>query len=59
MKLCHLKMENNNNQSQLNLIKSLQNKIKQIVNPYYISEIEKAIKESLNPQLLQNEVRKI
>ncbi len=47
-------MENKNN-----LIQSLQNKIKQVVNPYYISELEIAIKESLNPQLSQNSVRKI
>lgn len=53
-KLYQLKMENKNN-----LIQSLQNKIKQVVNPYYISELEIAIKESLNPQLSQNSVRKI
>ena len=46
-------MENKNN-----LIQSLQNKIKQVVNPYYISELEIAIKESLNPQLSQKSVSK-
>ena len=53
-------MENINNQSEKDSsLKAIRNKIKEVVNPYYLSEIEKLVKDSLNPQLSQSEVRKL
>jgi hypothetical protein len=53
-------MENINNQSEKDLMmETIQKKIKEAVNPYYLSDIEKIIKDSLNPQISQSEVSKI
>lgn len=52
-------MQNNNIKIEKNtaiLLKSVEDFIKQKINPYYISEIENAVKISLNPQTSQNEV---
>ena len=50
-------MQNDINQNERNnILKSVEDLINQKVNPYYISEIEKAVKTSLNPLISQNEV---
>ena len=51
-------MQNNNIQLERNnnLLQSVEDLIKVKVNPYYISEIENAVKASLNPLISQNEV---
>ena len=50
-------MQNDINQNERNnILKSVEDLITQKVNPYYISEIEKAVKTSLNPLISQNEV---
>ena len=52
-------MENINNQSKKDSsLETIENKIKEAVNPYRLGEIEKLVKDSLNPQLSQSEVRK-
>lgn len=40
-----------------NILNSVQNQIKQKVNPYFLSEIEKAVKISLNPLSSEEEVQ--
>lgn len=40
-----------------NILNSVQNQIKQKVNPYFLSEIEKAVKISLNPLASEEEVQ--
>ena len=40
-----------------NILNSVQNQIKQKVNPYFLSEIEKALKISLNPLSSEEEVQ--
>ena len=39
------------------IMNSVQNQIKEKVNPYFIKEIEKAIKLSLNPNATREEVK--
>ena len=53
-------MENLNNQNEKdNMMESILNKIQKEVNPYNLGNIEKYVKDSLNPQLSQSEVRSI
>ena len=40
-----------------NILNSVQNQIKQKVNPYFLSEIEKSVKISLNPLSSEEEVQ--
>ena len=53
-------MQNNISQNEKDkILESFQNKLKEVVNPNYLDEIEKIVKKSLNPLLSQSEVSKI
>ena len=53
-------MESSNSQNEKDsMFESIKNKIKEVVNPYNLGEIQKLVKDSLNPLLSQSEVSKI